>query len=388
MWGATEEFDLIRSLGYRSFMRVPQADLKNQHHSLRAEIDQAISEVIDSCAFINGPHVQAFEEDFANFCEVTHAIGVASGTDALALALRASGVGRGDVVATVPFTFAGTVEAILHVGAEPLFVDIESRGFGMDPAKLERSLEKQKVNAIMPVHLYGQPAMIDEISACAARHGVPVIEDAAQAHGARYRDRRVGTFGVAGCFSFYPGKNLGAFGDGGAIVTDSDDIAERVRLLRDHGQQRKYYHDVVGFNSRLDALQAAVLRVKLKHLEMWNVRRREIAAHYRQMLASCDRVRLPVVIEGTESASHLFAILCQDRDGLQSFLAEREVSSAVHYPIPLHRQPAFAPWAESDAGLECSEHCAREVLILPLYPEMKNDAVEYVATMVKEWAAC
>ena len=369
-------------------MRIPQADLLAQHQALRAEIDSAIDRVITSSAFIRGPEVAAFEKEFAAYCEVPHAIGVGNGTDALALALRAVGVGPGDAVATVPFTFAATVEAIYHVGATPVLVDIEPRTCTMDPASLEHAVrDHPQLRAVIPVHLYGQPAAMDDISACAARIGAAVIEDAAQAHGARYRGVRVGGLGTLACFSFYPGKNLGALGDAGAVTTRDATLAATIALLRDHGQPRKYTHDRIGFNSRLDGLQAAVLRVKLPHLERWNARRRALAALYRRALAGVPRVEVLEPAAERESVYHLFVIRCTDRDGLQRHLQAQEIATAIHYPIPLHLQPAFTPLGYQPGDFPASETCAREVLALPLYPEMSEEAAAHVCTTIREWAA-
>jgi dTDP-4-amino-4,6-dideoxygalactose transaminase len=368
-------------------MRIPQADLFAQHQALRAEIDSAIDRVLTSSAFVRGPELTAFEKEFAAYCEVPHAVGVGNGTDALALALRALGVGPGDEVATVPFTFAATVEAIYHVGAKPVLVDIEPRTFTMDPEALARvAAACTRLRAVIPVHLYGQPAAMDEINACAKDVGAAVIEDAAQAHGARYKGRRVGSLGTLGCFSFYPGKNLGALGDAGAVTSGDAQLAERVRLLRDHGQPRKYTHDMPGFNSRLDGLQAAILRVKLPHLERWNARRRALADLYRGALAAVPAIELPQPSAERESVYHLFVIRCRERDSLQAHLQAAEIATAIHYPIPLHLQPAFASLGYRAGDFPCAETCAREVLALPLYPEMSEEAAAYVCTSVRRWA--
>ena len=369
-------------------MRVPQADLTAQHQALRSEIDAAIGRVIASSAFIRGPEVAAFEQEFATYCEVPHAIGVGNGTDALALALRAAGVTAGDAVATVPFTFAATVEAICHVGATPVLVDIDPRTFTMAPEALRDALRRHpRVRAVIPVHLYGQPAAMDEIGACAAQAGAVVIEDAAQAHGARYRGVRVGGLGTLGCFSFYPGKNLGALGDGGAITTRDAALAERVALLRDHGQPRKYTHTCVGFNSRLDGLQAAVLRVKLPHLARWTERRRALAALYRRGLAGVDGIDLPDAAPEREHVYHLFVVRCTDRDGLHAALSTQGIATAIHYPIPLHLQPAFAFLRYEAGAFPQAEAAAHQVLALPLYPEMTDDAVATVCDAVRTWSA-
>jgi len=368
-------------------MRIPQADLRAQNDTLRAEIDAAIGRVIDSSAFIRGPELVAFEQEFAAYCEVPHAIGVGNGTDALWLALRALGIGPGDEVATVPFTFAATVEAICHVGATPVLVDIEPSTFTMDPEALRRTIEKHpQLRAIIPVHLYGQPAAMDDILACAHSIGAAVIEDAAQAHGARYKGKRAGGIGTLGTFSFYPGKNLGALGDAGAVTTRDAQLAARISLLRDHGQPRKYTHDCIGFNSRLDGLQAAVLRVKLPHLERWNTRRRALAALYRRALTGLPGIEVPEPAAEREQVYHLFIIRCAARDDLQQYLTVQEIAAAIHYPIPLHLQPGFAFMGYRAGDFPQAEDCARKVLALPLYPEMSEEALAAVCGAVREWA--
>jgi len=368
-------------------MRIPHADLRAQHEALRADIEAAIQRVVDSSAFVRGPEVEAFEREFAAFCDVAHAVGVGNGTDALALALRAVGIGPGDAVVTVPFTFAATVEAICHVGAQPVLADIEPRTLTIDPEALERAGRVQpRLRAVIPVHLYGQPAAMDDVNACAAGLHAAVIEDAAQAHGARYKGQRVGGLGRLGCFSFYPGKNLGALGDAGAVTTQEAPLAERLRLLRDHGQPRKYTHDVVGFNSRLDGLQAAVLRVKLAHLERWNARRKNLASLYREALAGISGITVPEPAVEREHVYHLFVIRCTDRDGLQAHLQAAGIAAAIHYPVPLHLQPAFAFLGYGAGDFPVAEQCAREVLALPLYPEMSEEAVGQVCVAIREWA--
>jgi dTDP-4-amino-4,6-dideoxygalactose transaminase len=368
-------------------MRIPAIDLHGQHERLREELVQTFTRVVASSAFINGPEVKAFEGEFAAYCEVGHAVGVGSGTDALALALRALGIGARDAVALPAFTFAATAEAVCHVGARPVLIDIEPQTFALDPECLHRAVRVHQgsLRAVIAVHLYGQPAPMDEIAAVAAEADLAIIEDAAQAHGARYRGRRVGGLGNAGCFSFYPTKNLGALGDAGAVTTNDGNIADRIAVLRDHGQNRKYVHDIVGFNSRLDALQAAALRVKLRHLDGWNARRQALAARYRAELAGVPEVAVPTPAADREHVYHLFVIRCRERDVLREHLEARGIASSVHYPLPLHFQPAFAHLGRR-GDLPVAEAAADEVLALPLYPELADDAVTEVCDAIREWA--
>ncbi len=355
--------------------KIPLVDLRAQYASIQAEVDAALRRVLETTAFINGPDVRAFEDEFAAFCGARYAVGVASGTVALQLALQACGVGRGDEVITVAHTFCATAEAILHAGATPVFVDIDPRTYNLDPARLAGAITA-RTRAILPVHLYGQPADLDAIRAIARRHGLAVIEDAAQAHGARYKERPVGPLGDAACFSFYPGKNLGAYGDAGAVTTDDPAIAERVRELRDHGrrvgpdgQRAKYEHAVVGYGERLDTLQAAVLRAKLPHLAEWNAARQAIAARYDRWLAGTP-VAAPFTAPGCEPVYHLYVVRVSDRAAARQRLAADGIESGIHYPIPLHRQPAFAFLNVPAGALPETERAAAEILSLPIYPEL------------------
>lgn len=367
-------------------MRIPAADLRAQHAALRDELLDAFRRVLDSSAFVLGAEVTAFEQEFAAYCDVPHALGVANGTDALALALRALGVGPGDSVALPAFTFVGTAEAVCHVGARPLFVDIEPRTFTLDPNALRDVMRRDgTVRAIIPVHLYGQVAAMDELAAVANETGAVIVEDAAQAHGARYHGRRAGGLGSLACFSFYPSKNLGALGDGGAITTNDADLAARVALLRDHGQRNKYIHQTVGFTSRLDGLQAAWLRVKLRHLDEWNARRRSIAARYDGLLRDVPGISPPVSAPGREHVYHLYVIRCHERDALKAHLDAQGIAAGVHYPVPLHLQPAFAQLGHQAGDFPVAEAAAREVLALPIYPEMSEAAVSYVGNAVRSW---
>ncbi|MER3420884.1 MAG: erythromycin biosynthesis sensory transduction protein eryC1 [Chloroflexota bacterium] len=387
-------------------MWVPFVDLRAQHAELRAAIEQAFARALDESDFVGGPTVAAFEEAFARFCGVRAAVGVASGTDALELALRALGVGPGDVVVTVPNTFVATVEAFHHLGAQPRFVDIDPATYTMDPELLRAYLVERcvrdgagvtrergtglRVAAVIPVHLYGLPADMAPILAVAAESDIPVIEDACQAHGAAYRlsDGRwltAGSMGRAAAFSFYPGKNLGALGEAGAVTTDDAALAERVRLLRDHGQRERYLHLIPdGRNARLDAIQAAVLRLKLERLAEWNERRRRAAAWYAEELAGSG-LHLPVEPEGRRHVYHLYVVRVppREREQVRAALAERGVQTGLHYPIPLHRQPAFAHLEIGEGAYPEAERAAAEVLSLPMYPHLTRAQVAYVADALR-----
>jgi dTDP-4-amino-4,6-dideoxygalactose transaminase len=361
-------------------LHIPLVDLKAQYSAIRGEIDAAIARVLQNTSFILGPEVKAFEAAFAAFSGARHAIGISSGTDALHLALRACGVQPGDEVITTPFTFIATAEAITMCGARPVFSDIDPRTGNLDPAALDASITS-RTRAIVPVHLYGQPCDIDPILTVAAKRGLRVVEDAAQAHGARYKGRPAGTLADAACFSFYPGKNLGAFGDAGAVTTNSAEIAERIRMLRDHGRRDKYEHLIEGFGNRLDALQAAVLGAKLPHLASWNARRAELAAAYTRALADADLVT-PHVPEWADPVWHLYVIQVRDREAARAALARHGIATGVHYPIPLHLQPAYTHLGYRHGAFPAAEHAAASVLSLPLYPEMPADAVDAVARVL------
>src|SRR6266581_7830741 len=317
------------------YIRVPFLDLKSHHASLHDEFDRAIRAVIDSSAFAGGPFVEKFEQDFASYCGSRYAIGVGSGTEALWLSLLACGVESGDEVITVPNTFMATAEAITYCGARPVFVDVDERTYTMDPAGLEEALSS-RTKAIIPVHRFGQPADMDPVLEFARKHDLFVIEDAAQAHGAKYKGRKAGTLGNAGCFSFYPGKNLGAFGEAGAIVTNSSELQEKIQVLRDHGQARKYYHTLLGWNCRMDGIQAAILSIKLGHLEEANRLRRERALQYKQAFAGIEGVATPFEADYARHVYHVYAIRVQERDEVRRFLEEKGVGCGVHYPIPIH----------------------------------------------------
>ncbi len=359
-------------------MHVPFLDLQAQHAPIREQLEAAIGEVIDSSAFAGGPFVAAFEKDFATYCGARVAIGTGNGTDALWLALLALGVGAGDEVVTVPSTFMATAEAITYCGARPVFVDIEEQTYTLNPALLESAITP-RTKAIIPVHLFGQMADMDSILEIANRHGLPVIEDACQAHGALSKGRGAGTLGRAGCFSFYPGKNLGAFGEAGAVVTSDPGLEDKIKTLRDHGQVRKYFHSLVGWNARMDGIQGAVLRVKLKLLNAANARRREHAASYGRLLADLEGVVLPTTALGNDHVHHIYAIRVKNRDLVLRLLAERGISAAIHYPIPVHLQEAYRSLGYRPGSFPVAERCAEEFLSLPMYPELCQAQLDAVA---------
>ena len=364
---------------------IPMLDLAAQYRSIKPEIDAAVVRVFESGRYVLGEEVAAFEREFAEFCGAAHAVAVNSGTSALQLALIAAGVGPGDEVVTVPFTFVATAAVIDYVGAVPVFVDIEPRTFTMNPAAIEDAIT-DRTRAVIPVHVFGQCADMDPIRAVAARHGLAVIEDAAQAHGARYRGLRAGIVGDFGCFSFYPTKNLGAAGEGGIVVTDDERGAEQIRALRNWGERAKYEHAVRAFNMRMDALQAAVLRVKLRHLDEWTNRRRRIAQRYDEALDGIG-LQLPREMEYARHVYHLYTVRVRERDGLQKLLAADGIATGVHYPIPIHLQPAWADLGYAAGAFPEAERAAGDVLSLPLYPEMTDEQVETVVSSVRRAVA-
>jgi dTDP-4-amino-4,6-dideoxygalactose transaminase len=390
--------------------RIPFLDLIAPHTELEAELVAVFRTALKKAAFIGGPAVEGFERNFAEFCGTRFAVGVSNGTDALKFALLAAGIGRDDVVITVPNTFAATVEAILQTGAQPEFVDIDPRTFNMDVRQLEEYLDNQceidgttgslvsrrsggRIAAIIPVHLYGQTADMDPILKLAERYNLKVIEDACQAHGARYFSRRLdswrtaGSMGIAGAFSFYPGKNLGACGEAGAVSTDDPEIAQMVRMLRDHGQPRKYYHDIEGFNGRLDAIQAGILDVKLGHLTSWNKSRQAAADIYRELFSSGLEGVIPFVPSWSEPVYHLYVIRTQNRDGLQAHLASANIDTGIHYPIPLHVQAAFSSLGYHLGDFPVTEKAAAQILSLPMYPQLRRDQQEWVVDSVSEFSS-
>ena len=367
-------------------MQVPFLDLKAQHAALETELTEAFRRIVRDAAFVGGPEVEAFEREFAAFCHSKGAVGVGSGTDALRFAYLAMGVKPGDEVITVPNTFIATTEALTQAGASVSFVDVLPDTLLMDPARLAAAITPRTVG-IVPVHLYGTPADMDPIQEIACAHELWVVEDAAQAHGAMYKGRRAGTMGAMAAFSFYPGKNLGACGEAGAVTSDDTGRLDFVRKLREHGQSQKYYHDIEGYNGRLDALQAALLRIKLRHLEQWNSARRGIAVRYRECLARVPEVR--VVAETPESipVHHLFVVRVPQRERVREFLQSRGVATGLHYPLPLHQQVAYQHLHRPAGAFPVTEQAAAEILSLPMYPEMQPDQVAYVSeTMIECFA--
>lgn len=364
-------------------MNVPFINLSAHHAHLRTELAAAIEEVIDASEFAGGSFVSRFEEDFAHYCGVDHVVGVGSGTDALWLALLALGIGPGDEVITVPMTFIATAEAISRTGALPVFVDINETTYTLEPEGMENALTP-RTKAILPVHLFGQMADMDPILTFAKRHGLFVVEDAAQAHGARYRGNRAGSLGDAGCFSFYPGKNLGAFGEAGAVATGDAELAKKIRLLIDHGQSRKYHHSVVGWNCRMDGIQAAILRLKLRDLDRNNARRRDISARYSEAFKGIPHLVLPATDPRGSHVHHHFVIRVPDRHGFMAGLLEKGVGSSIHYPIPIHRQDAYKHLGYGRGSFPVAERCAADFVSLPVYPELGSLEISAVIDAVTE----
>jgi dTDP-4-amino-4,6-dideoxygalactose transaminase len=365
-------------------MKVPFLDLKAPYRELQAEMDIAYRRVMESGWFIHGQEVNAFEEEFATYCEAKYCIGVGNGLDALHLILRACGIGDGDEVIVPANTFIATWLAVSYAGAKPVPVEPDRRTYNLDPDRIESAITT-RTRAIMPVHLYGQPADMEPILDLAEKHGLKVVEDAAQAQGARYKGRLSGSIGQAAGFSFYPGKNLGALGDAGAIVTNDDELAHRVRMLSNYGSKVKYHHEVKGYNSRLDEFQAAFLRVKLAHLEEWNRRRQQIAAFYLQNLADMPALTLPHVPGWASPVWHIFTVLYSDRDRLQEYLKEKGVGTLIHYPAPPHLSNAYQEFGLSKGAFPISESIAEMELSLPIGPHMDLDEAGYVVYMIREF---
>jgi len=363
---------------------IPLVDLKAQYLNIKEEIDAAAISVLESGNYILGEQVSRFEEEFASYCDARYGIAVNSGTSALHLALIAAGIGPGDEVVTVPFTFVATVAAICYTGARPVFVDIEPLSYTMDANQLENAIT-QRTKAILPVHLYGQSADMDQIMEIARRHGLSVIEDSAQAHGSEYKGHRVGGIGDLGCFSFYPGKNLGAYGEGGMVVTNDSEYARTIRMLRDWGQEVKYQHVLRGFNYRMDTIQAAILRVKLCHLEAWIEDRRANAVHYQQLLASSG-VQFPEEMHYTRHVYHIYAVRTLNRDVVQRDLHAKGIQTGIHYPTPVHLLKAYEDLGYKKGVFPHSERAASEVLSLPMYPELSLENIERVAEVISKKA--
>jgi dTDP-4-amino-4,6-dideoxygalactose transaminase len=363
--------------------KVPFLDLEAHHSPLRAEFDEAIRAVIDQNAFAGGPVVSEFEGEFAAFCDSRFAIGLGSGTEALWLSLLACGIGSGDEVITVPSTFMATAEAITYAGATPVFVDVDDRTYTMDPAQLEQALTP-RTKAIVPVHLFGQAADMDPILAFGRQHGLYVVEDAAQAHGTLYKEQKAGSIGDLGCFSFYPGKNLGAFGEAGAVVTNDQRLDEKIRILRDHGQVRKYHHTMVGWNCRMDGIQAAVLRVKLRHLDHNNQSRRRHAKQYNHNLAKLEELTTPYEDAYGQHVYHIYAVRVSGRDEVMRSLEEKGIGCGIHYPVPVHLQKAYRGLGHAPGAFPVSERTATEFLSLPMFPELTEKQIQLVTDAVKE----
>lgn len=365
---------------------IPLVDLKAQYLSLKPEIDQAIQRVIDNTDFILGKEVELFEREFASFSETEYGIGVASGTEALHLSLLALGISSGDEVITAANTFVATVLAINYTGAQPVLVDINPDNYNLDVSLIEKAITK-RTKAIIPVHLFGQPADMDPIMEIAREHNLKVIEDACQAHGAKYEGKKVGSIGNVGCFSFYPGKNLGAYGDGGIVLTNDEEIVQKIRMLRNYGSRIKYYHEFKGFNSRLDTLQAAILRVKLKYLDEWNRKRIRNALLYNSLLKDVKEVITPQFREDLDFSHvfHLYVVRVEKRNQLLDFLDKRGIRCGIHYPVPLHFQEAYKDLGYNEGDFPIAEKLSNEILSLPMYPELMEEEIMYVVESAKEF---
>ena len=363
---------------------IPFVDLKAQYDLIKDEIDEAIQNVLNNTSFIMGEELKKFEVEFARFCDVKYAIGVANGSDALILALRACGIGEGDEVIAVPHTFISTAEAISNVGGKIVFVDIDLKTYTIDVSKIEEKINK-KTKAIIPVHLYGQPVDMDPIMELAKKYSLKVIEDAAQAHGAEYKGKKVGSIGDVGCFSFYPGKNLGAYGDAGMVVTNSEEIAEKIKLLRNHGRiTKKYEHEIEGYSSRLDNLQAAILRVKLKYLNKWNDMRRSNAKKYSELLSNIDSIITPYEADYAKHVYHLYVIRTEKRrDKLREELKSKGIATGIHYPIPLHLQPAYRYLGFKEGDFPVTEKASQEILSLPMFAELSDKQIDEIVEFIK-----
>lgn len=366
-------------------MKIAFVDLVRQYSTLQKEMDEAVLKVMQKGSFILGENVREFEREFASYIGAKYGLGVGSGTDALHIALEALGIGPKDEVITVSHTFVATAYSIIHAGTTPVFVDIDPETYTINPELIEKAITP-KTKAILPVHLYGQPANMTNIMEIAKKHNLRVVEDVAQAHGAKFQGQTVGTFGDIGCFSFYPGKNLGAYGDGGLIVTNDEAVAEKVRMLREYGQKAKYHHEIVGYNSRLDEMQAAILRIKLRHLEAWNENRRRNAKLYDEQLSDLPMsITTPKVAKDRTHVYHLYVIRAKQRQLLQDFLSQVQISTGIHYPIPVHKQPACVNIVKQGSKLTITEQIVGEILSLPMFPELKQEEIQFVCDNIKKF---
>jgi len=377
-------------------MQVPLLDLKKQYAAIREEVQAVTEEIYESQYFIMGPHVDRLEADIAAYCRTDHAVGVSSGSDALIIALMALGVGSGDLVLTTPYTFFATAGAVARVGARPVFVDIEPDTYNMSPTLLAQALEampagrRERVKAVIPVHLYGQCADMEPILKSAAAYHLPVIEDAAQAIGAEYQGRRAGSMGSFGCFSFFPSKNLGAFGDGGVVTTRDRQLGETLRILRNHGAQPKYYHHIIGGNFRLDALQAAIVSIKLQHLDNWTAGRQKNATTYRELFQAAGltaHLKLPIEKQGRHIYNQFVIAVPARRDDLRAYLQEAGIGTEVYYPVPLHLQKCFAGLEYGPGDFPAAEEAAQQTLALPIFPELTQDQQAYTVDKIKQFFA-
>ncbi len=367
-------------------MGVPFFDLKRQYHSIKDELDAAVQQVMDSCRFVLDEKVKSFEKEFASFCGTEYAVGVGNGTDALRLALLACGIGKGDEVITVPNTFIATTEAISQTGAKIVFVDIDPQMYNINVSQIEEKIN-ERIRAILPVHLFGQPADMDPMMEIARKYNLRVIEDACQAHGAEYKGKKIGSIGNAGSFSFYPSKNLGAFGDGGMVATNDNKIVQRTKMFRDHGQIKKYEHSVEGYNSRLDEIQAAILRVKLKRLDEWNKLRRKNVSIYNDLFGDVKEVVTPLEAEYAKHVYYLYVIRTHRRNELQEYLKSKGVGTGLHYPVPLHLQKAYEYLGYKEGDFPVAEECTKQILSLPMFPELTREEIEKVVSEIKTFFA-
>lgn len=365
-------------------MKIPFVDLKRQYDSIREDINNSIQEVLQNASFVLGEQVTLFEENFAKYCGTKFCVSVASGTEALFLALKVLEINNGDEVITVPNTFIATVDAISRTGAKPIFVDINKNTYTIDISKIEEKITRN-TKAIIPVHLYGQPADMDAIMDLAKKYNLYVIEDACQAHGAIYKKKKAGAIGDIGCFSFYPAKNLGAYGDGGAVVTNNEKIAEKIIMLRNYGQKKKYYHECIGFNSRLDSMQAAVLNVKLKRLDIWNKSRKTNADYYKKSLSGINQIILPYEAPGRSHIYHLFVVRIPNRNGLQNYLESVGISTGIHYPVPVHLQNSYKFLGYQKGDFPVAEEYAAHILSLPMFPELTIKEIQYICGEIKKY---